>query len=397
MIVPLLDLKAQYKSIKNELDEALIKIAESQHFILGPEVEKLENNISNYLNCKYSVGVSSGTDALLIALMALDIKPGDEIIVPDYSFFATAGVVSRLNATPIFIDINLQTYNIEVDKIESKITTKTKAIIPVHLYGQSAEMQQIMDIARRYNLKVIEDCAQAIGTQYINKNFVGTIGDIGCFSFFPSKNLGCFGDGGIVTTNDENLYKKLKILRVHGSNPKYYHDIIGGNFRLDAIQSAILNVKLPYLDKWSSMRRDNALLYNKYFKELNLSSAEGDTKYSQINQILLPISKYKNNFVKNYHIFNQYIIRTKYRDKLRQYLKDKEIGTEIYYPVPFHLQKCFSNLVINKYSENEFIYSNIAAEETIALPIYPELTKEQIFYVVSSIKEFFIKNGNSKE
>jgi len=395
MIVPLLDLKTQYKSIKSEIDEALIRIAESQYFILGPEVEKLEKNICNYLNCKYSIGVSSGTDALLISLMALDIKPGDEIIVPDYSFFATAGVVSRLNAIPVFVDVDLQTYNIDAEKIESKITPRTKAIIPVHLYGQSADMFKILEVAKKYNLKVIEDCAQAIGTQYIDKKFVGTIGDIGCFSFFPSKNLGCFGDGGIVTTNDEKLYNKLKILRVHGSDPKYYHNIIGGNFRLDAIQSAILNVKLPYLDKWSSMRRNNAELYFKYFKEFALSTTEDIIIYSQNDPVLLPLVKYKNNMIKNYHIFNQFIIRTKYRYELRQYLKNKQVGTEIYYPVPFHLQKCFSSIVINKYGENEFIFSNIAAEETIALPIYPELTEEQIYYVVSSIKEFFNQNKNS--
>ena len=236
MKVPLLDLKAQYATLKSELDKALIKVAESQYFILGPEVEKLEESLANYLGAKKAVGVSSGTDALLIALMALDIQQGDEVIVPDYSFFATAGVVSRLNAVPVFVDIDPVTFNIDYKKIEQKITSKTKAIIPVHLYGQSAEMAGLMDIAEKHKLKVVEDCAQAIGVQYKDNEYVGTIGDIGCFSFFPSKNLGGYGDGGIVVTNDVELGEKLKILRGHGAKPKYYHKIIGGNFRLDAIR-----------------------------------------------------------------------------------------------------------------------------------------------------------------
>ena len=248
MKVPLLDLKVQYRSLKNELDDALIRVAESQHFILGPEVDKMQKSFCEYLKCKYAIGVSSGTDALLIALMAINLKPGNEVIVPTYSFFATAGVVSRMNAVPVFAEIDPVTYNISPDDIEKRITKKTKAIIPVHLYGQSCEMDKIMEIARKYKLKVIEDGAQAIGVQYKDGRCVGTIGDIGCYSFFPSKNLGCFGDGGLVVTNDDTLGEKLKILRVHGGQPKYYHKIIGGNFRLDAIQAAVINVKLPYLD-----------------------------------------------------------------------------------------------------------------------------------------------------
>ncbi|MCI0473316.1 MAG: DegT/DnrJ/EryC1/StrS family aminotransferase, partial [Ignavibacteria bacterium] len=336
MKVPLLDLKAQYKTIKRELDDALLRVAESQYFILGPEVEKLEENICDYLNCRFAVGVSSGTDALLIALMAIDIKPGEEVIIPDYSFFATAGVVSRLNAVPVFADIDIKTYNIDINKIESKITKRTKAIIPVHLYGQSADMGGISEIARKHGLKVIEDGAQAIGSQYSNGKYAGTTGDIGCFSFFPSKNLGCFGDGGIVTTNDETLYEKLHILRVHGSKPKYYHKIIGGNFRLDAIQAAVLNVKLPYLDSWSEKRRKNASLYNELFIGTGLSSETGVTQFSSADTVLLPEPVYKNSGLKNYHIYNQYIIRVSKRDELRKYLAEREIGTEIYYPVPFH-------------------------------------------------------------
>jgi dTDP-4-amino-4,6-dideoxygalactose transaminase len=392
MKVPLLDLKAQYKSIKSELDESLIRTAESQYFILGPEVEKLEKNICDYLKCKYAVGVSSGTDALLIALMAVDIKPGDEVIIPDYSFFATAGVISRLNAIPVFVDIDLKTYNIDVNKIESKITSRTKAIIPVHLYGQAAEMGKINEIAKKYGLKVIEDGAQAIGSQYKGGSYSGTLGDIGCFSFFPSKNLGCFGDGGMVTTNDDALYERLKILRVHGSKPKYYHKIIGGNFRLDAIQAAVLNVKLPHLNKWSQKRRENAKLYIDLFVKAGLSVKEGVTEFSESNKLLLPESVYKNSELTNHHIFNQFIIRAEKRDELRAYLTKKEISTEIYYPIPFHKQECFAGLVKNaNYEENEFLNSDNASNETIALPIYPELSDEQIRYVVDSIGEFFTK------
>ncbi len=391
MKVPLLDLKAQYKTLKKELDEALIRTAESQYFILGPEVEKLEKNVCDYLKCSHAVGVSSGTDALLIALMAIDIQPGDEVIIPDYSFFATAGVVSRLNAIPVFCDIDLKTYNIDAAKLEKRLTKKTKAIIPVHLYGQSADMEKILAIAGKYNLKVIEDGAQAIGSQYKDGKYAGTIGDIGCFSFFPSKNLGCFGDGGMVTTNDDSLFEKLKILRVHGSKPKYYHKIIGGNFRLDAIQSAVLNVKLPYLDSWSEKRRANASLYTELFVKSGLSSGPGETKYGK-DKVLLPEAVYKNDNLKNYHIFNQFIIRVKERDELRAFLSQKEIGTEIYYPVPFHKQECFNEVNSGmNYEKDEFRNSDIASAETIALPIYPELSDDQIIYVVESVKEFYSK------
>lgn len=390
MRVPLLDLKAQYNTIKKELDEALIRTAESQYFILGPEVGKLEENICEYLKCKYAVGVSSGTDALLIALMAIGIKPGDEVIIPDYSFFATAGVVSRLNAIPVLVDIDLNTYNIDTSKVEAKITKKTKAIIPVHLYGQTAEMNPLADIAMKHGLKIIEDGAQAIGSQYSDGRCSGTIGDIGCFSFFPSKNLGCFGDGGMVTTNDETLYEKLKILRVHGSKPKYYHKIIGGNFRLDAIQAAVLNVKLPHLNGWSEGRRKNARLYTELFIKSGLSTGSGSTDYKNGGRVLLPEAIYESAGYQNYHIFNQFVIRVKERDELRTFLSGKEIGTEIYYPIPFHRQECFKELMSDKrYTDGEFIFSDTAAAETIALPIYSELSAEQIKYVVGSIKEFY--------
>ena len=397
MRVPLLDLKPQYKSLKKELDEALIRIAESQYFILGPEVEKMEKAFCEYLNCKYAIGVSSGTDALLLALMAIDIKPGDEVIVPTYSFFATAGVVSRLNAKPVLAEIDPVTFNIDPTDIKRKITKKTKAIIPVHLYGQSAAMDEIMEIAKANNLKVIEDAAQAIGAQAKDERKVGTIGDIGCYSFFPSKNLGCFGDGGLVVTNDDELAKRLKIMRVHGAEPKYYHKVIGGNFRLDAIQAAVISIKLPSLAKWSEKRRRNAEVYNKAFMQAKLSEGPGRITFNPRNLVLIPKAVYKP--VKgpkpgeiatmvNYHIYNQYIIRVAKRDELRQFLTENNIGTEIYYPVPFHLQECFSDL---GYKLGDFPYAEEAANTSIALPIYPELGKEQIEYVVNKIREFFDK------
>ena len=293
MQVPLLDLKAQYQSLKKELDEAVIKVAESQYFILGPEVEKMEKALCEYLGCKHAIGVSSGTDALLLAMMGLDIQPGDEVIVPTYSFFATAGTVSRLNAVPVFVDNDPVTFNIDPKKIEEKITSKTKAIIPVHLYGQSAEMDEIAAIAKKHNLKIVEDAAQAIGVQYKDGRYVGTIGDIGCFSFFPSKNLGCYGDGGLITTNDDELAEKLFIQRVHGAKPKYYHKIIGGNFRLDALQAAVISVKLPHLDSWSEKRRQNAQTYTKLFTQAGLAEEEGKISFNEKNKVLLPKAVYK--------------------------------------------------------------------------------------------------------
>jgi dTDP-4-amino-4,6-dideoxygalactose transaminase len=386
MRVPLLDLKPQYQSLKKELDEAVIKVAESQYFILGPEVSAMEKEFCDYLGCKHALCVSSGTDALLLALMAIDIKPGDEVIVPTYSFFATAGVVSRLNATPVLIENDPVTFNMDSKDFERKITKKTKAVIPVHLYGQSAEIGEIVKIAKTHNIVVIEDAAQAIGTQYKDGKFVGTIGDIGCFSFFPSKNLGCYGDGGLVTTNNDNLAKILTIKRVHGGEPKYYHKVIGGNFRLDALQAAVLRVKLPHLDSWSEKRRHNAKRYTELFIKAGLAEEEGKTKFDKKNEVLLPKAVYKNSNVKNYHIYNQYIVRVEERDKMREFLTKNEIGSEIYYPVPFHLQECFKDL---GHKKGDFPISEFSADTSIALPIYPELSDDQINFVVETFKKFF--------
>ena len=390
MKVPLLNLKLQYQAHKNELDKAVLRVVESQYFILGPEVDEMEKAFCGYLNCNYAVGVSSGTDALLLALMAIGIKSGNEVIVPTYSFFSTAGVISRLNATPVFVDINKITFNIDSENIKRKITEKTKAIIPVHLYGQSCEMDEIVSIAKEHKLKIIEDAAQAIGTQYKDGRYVGTIGDIGCFSFFPSKNLGCYGDGGLAVTNDPELAERLKIMRVHGAKPRYYHKTIGGNFRLDALQAAVLNVKLPYLNSWSAKRRTNADLYNKLFIEAGLTTSVGETEFNDNNKVLLPKAVYReySETVKNYNIYNQYIIRVQKRDELRKHLSDNEIGNEIYYPVPFHLQECFSNL---NYKQGDFPNAEEACATSLALPIFPELTEEQIKYVVDTIRDFIYK------
>jgi dTDP-4-amino-4,6-dideoxygalactose transaminase len=390
--VPLLDLKLQYNSLKPELDAAVQKVIESQYFILGPEVEKMEQLMNSYLGSAYSLGVSSGTDALLLALMAVDIKPGDEVIVPTFSFFATAGVVSRLNAIPIFVDIDPVTFNIDPKKIIPKITSRTKAIIPVHLYGQSAEMDAIMEIAKKHKLFVIEDGAQAIGVQYKDGRKVGTIGDIGCFSFFPSKNLGCFGDGGLVTTNNPELAERMKDLRVHGMNPKYYHKYIGGNFRIDALQAAVLSVKLPHLDSWSAKRRENAKLYIDLFRKHGLAEDSGKTVFDSKNRVLLPHSVYQASGVKNHHIYNQFIIRVEKRNALKKFITEQGIGNDVYYPVSFHEQECFKYL--NQGSD--FPVANCAANDSLAIPIFPELKTEQIAYVAASIAEFFEKHEASQ-
>jgi dTDP-4-amino-4,6-dideoxygalactose transaminase len=386
MKVPLLDLTLQYQELKKELDEAVLRVAESQYFILGPELEKMEKEFCEFLGCKYAIGVSSGTDALLLALMAIDLKPGDEVIVPTYSFFATAGVVSRLNALPVLTDNDPVTFNIDPNEIENKITPNTRAIIPVHLYGQSADMDPIMEIARNHNLTVIEDGAQAISTEYKDGRKAGTIGDIGCYSFFPSKNLGCYGDGGMVVTNNDELAHMLRIKRVHGGEPKYYHRVIGGNFRLDALQAAVIRVKLPYLNQWSESRRKNAERYNQLFISAGLAEETGRIEFDDNNSVLLPKAVYKDiEGIKNYHIYNQYIIRVEDRDDLKRALSDNGVSTEIYYPVPFHLQDCFSDL---GYHEGDFPHAENAGKNSLALPIYPELRDEQILYVVDKIKEF---------
>lgn len=387
MKVPLLDLKPQYHSLKKELDEALLRVAESQYFIMGPEVEGMEKEFCAFLGVRHAYGVSSGTDALLLALMAADIKPGDEVLLPTYSFFATAGVVSRLNAIPVFVDSDPVTFNIDPVKAAEKITARTKAIIPVHLYGQSADMDPIMELAAKHNILVIEDGAQAISTQYKDGKCVGTIGHIGCYSFFPSKNLGCFGDGGLVVTNDDELAYRLKIMRVHGGDPKYYHKVLGGNFRIDALQSAVLRVKLPYLNSWSAKRRENAALYSKLFVAAGLAEAEGKTSFDSSNAVLLPKAIYRDlaEKVPNYHIYNQYIIRVEKRDELRAYMQSKEVASEIYYPVPFHKQECFKDVPS---SSGSYPVADEAAATCIALPIFPELTPEQIGFVVTCIRDF---------
>jgi dTDP-4-amino-4,6-dideoxygalactose transaminase len=385
MKVPLLDLKKQYAALKDRIDAAMIEVAESQMLVLGPKVAELEETLAEYSGAKFGVGVSSGTDALLTALMAFDIGPGDEVILPTYSFFATAGVVARLHAKPVFVDSDPVTCNMDADKIEEKINNKTKAIIPVHLYGQCADMDAIMNIARRHDIPVIEDAAQAIGAQYKDGRPAGSMGAMGCFSFYPTKNLGGFGDGGMVTTNDADLAEKLVQMRNHGMNPKYYHKFVGGNFRLDALQAAVLLVKFPQLESWHQARRENAEKYNELFIEAGLADAVGKNEFDPDNKVLLPQAVYKGDDVKNYHIYNQYIIRVKRRDALRAYLGENEIGSEIYYPVPFHRQECFADL---DYRDEEFPVANKLADESLALPVYPEMTWEQIKFVVEKIKEF---------
>ena len=362
--VPLLDLKAQYLTIREEIHAAMDRVIESQHFILGPEVEALEREVAAYSHCDYGIGVSSGTDALLVALMAIDLQPGDEVITTPYTFFATAGCIARLGGRSVFVDIDPLTYNIDPAGIEAAITPRTKAILPVHLYGQMADMDPIMEIARRHNLIVIEDAAQAIGAEYKGQR-AGSIGQLGCLSFFPSKNLGGFGDGGMVVTNDAALADKVKLLRGHGARPKYHHK--GGNFRLDALQAAVLRVKLKYLDGWSAARQRNAACYRQLFAEAGVEvGLPYDAGYGR-------------------HIYNQFVIRSERRDALMTYLKAQEIGTEVYYPVPMHMQECFVGLA---YKAGDFPASEAAALETLAIPVYPELSQVQQGLVVEAIAEF---------
>jgi dTDP-4-amino-4,6-dideoxygalactose transaminase len=382
MKVPLLDLKAQYAAIRAEVEAAVAEVMESQHFILGPQVLKCEAAIAKYSGCTHGVGVSSGTDALLICLMAEGIGPGDEVITTPYTFFATAGCIARAGAKPVFVDIEPASYNLNPAQIESKLTPRTRAIIPVHLYGQMADMDAVMQVAQKHNLVVIEDAAQAIGAVYKGRR-AGSIGHYGCFSFFPSKNLGAAGDGGMVVTNDAARAENLVRMRSHGSKPKYYHKVIGGNFRLDTLQAAVVAAKLPHLDAWTAARQHNAKRYDLLFKESGLQLADssayvGGSKSS--NCVFLP------KVVAERHIFNQYVIRTVRRDQLKAALQEKGVGTEIYYPVPMHLQECFAYL---GHQPGAFPESEHAAKETLALPIYPELTDAQARHVVSCIAEFF--------
>jgi dTDP-4-amino-4,6-dideoxygalactose transaminase len=385
--VPLLDLKPQYRALKPELDAALLRVAESQYFILGPEVKALEAATAAYSGCKFGIGISSGTDALLVALMALDIGAGDEVITSPYTFFATAGTIARAGARPLFVDIEPETFNISPAAIERCIDTqcetrsgvlfnratggRVRSIMPVHLYGQMADMTTIKSIAARHQLSVIEDAAQAIGSEDELGRRACSIGDIGCLSFFPTKNLGAFGDAGACVTNDPVLAAKLMKLRVHGMEPKYYHELIGGNFRLDEIQAAVLNVKLPHLDSWSAARQRNAAYYDAAFTRAGLSGL-----------IMTPPPAARG----ARHIYNQYCIRVRRRDELRNWLNQHEIGAEIYYPLPLHMQQCFAYL---GHKPTDFPESLRASQETLALPIYPELLESQLQYVVDTIAGLF--------
>ena len=396
MKVPLLDLKAQYSAIKADIDRAVAEVMESQHFIMGPQVQACEKAIADYSRCAHAVGVSSGTDALLVCLMAQGIGPGDEVITTPYTFFATAGAIARVGAKPIFVDIEPVTYNLNPAQIASRVNARTRAIIPVHLYGQMAEMDAVMEIAGKHGLVVIEDAAQAIGAEYKGRR-AGSIGHYGCFSFFPSKNLGAAGDAGMVVTQDGQRAENLVRLRAHGSKPKYYHKVVGGNFRLDTLQAAVVTAKLRHLDNWTLARQRNAERYDRLFQSSGLQvadssqySADGFTdpehaknKNSRNGTPAVFLPKVKN----NRHIFNQYVIRTPRRDQLKAALEDKGVSTEVYYPVPMHLQECFSFL---GYGPGAFPESESAAKETLALPIYPELTEPQAEYVVQCVRDFLL-------
>jgi dTDP-4-amino-4,6-dideoxygalactose transaminase len=365
----MLDLRAQYATIKDELDETVLRVIDSQHFINGPEVARLEEQIARYCQARHCVGMSSGSDALLVALMALGVGPGDEVITTPYTFFATAGAIVRLGARPVFVDIDPVTFNIDPAGIAARVTRRTRAIIPVHLFGQCADMEPILDVARRYNLRVIEDAAQAIGAEYHGKR-AGSLGDIACFSFFPSKNLGTFGDGGAVTTNDPALAERLLLLRNHGARPKYYHKIVGGNFRLDTLHAAVLLVKLRYLDGWSAKRQEHAAFYDRAW-----------AASSELRGKVIPPA-----VVGSRHVFNQYVLRVGERDALREHLNRQQVGNEIYYPQPMHLQECFADL---GHREGDFPHSEKAARTTVALPIYPELMAAQLEHVVGAVKGFY--------
>ncbi len=384
MKVPLVDLSAHHAPIQEEILKAIEGVFRSQAFILGSEVQKLEERISSYCRVSYAIGVSSGTDALLVSLMALGIQPGDEVITTPYSFFATAGVITRLGARPVFVDIDPATYNMKPAFIARAITPRTRAIFPVHLFGQCAEMHSILEIAQRHHLPVVEDAAQAIGAEYLDGHRAGSFGALGCFSFFPSKNLGALGDGGMVVTSDPDLAERVRLMRNHGAQENRSHRIIGGNFRLDALQAAVLNVKLDHLDVWTEQRQNNAQRYILLFKESGLVEKVG---------LMLPKPAYEL-FVPHFHTYNQFVIRVPDRDRLREHLLGVGIATGVYYPVPFHLQDCFKFL---GYRQGDFPEAEKAARETIALPVYPGLSREQQVYVVDCVKDFFKQGcGTSK-
>ncbi len=369
MKVPLLDLKAQYRQIRGEVMAAIEAVCDEQGFIMGPRVIELEQALARYVGTSHAVGVASGSDALLLALMALGVGPRDEVITVPFTFFATVGSISRLGAKPVFVDIRPETFNMDPSQIEKNMTAHTKAIIPVHLFGQCAEMEAIREMAKRLGVRVIEDACQAIGASRKGVQ-AGALGDLGCFSFFPSKNLGGFGDGGLVTTNDSRLSDTVSMLRVHGSRVRYLHELVGMNSRLDALQAAILSVKLKFLDRWTEGRRRHAVQYEQLFKDAKL-----------LERVNLPRTD-----AGNHHVYNQFTIRAQKRDELRAYLKDKGIGTEVYYPVPLHLQSCYQEL---GYRKGAFPVSERAAEEVLSLPIYAELPDDHLTYVVDTIAGFY--------
>lgn len=371
MPIPILDLNAQLQSYRQQALEAIEDVIDSNQFILGPHVTRFERELSDWLQLSPSaVGVSSGTDALLVALMALDLGPGDEVIIPAMSFFATAGVVSRLGATPVFVDIDPQRFNVTQNAVEAAITPKTKAIIPVHLFGQAADLGTLYELPREERPVIIEDAAQSLGATLRGK-LTGQLGDLACTSFFPSKNLGCFGDGGAVYGRDEVLLEKTRILRVHGSKPKYHHLLIGGNFRLDALQAAVLSVKLPLLQGWGEKRAENARYYHERFETLGLNDGRLTTPFIAEDCG---------------HVFNQYVLRTPQRDALKEHLAAAGIGTMIYYPSPLHTQPCFADL---GYGEGDFPEAERACKEVLAIPVYPELSEAEREEVVMAVASFF--------
>jgi dTDP-4-amino-4,6-dideoxygalactose transaminase len=361
MEVKLLDLQAQYAPIREEIRRAIDEVCDAQALILGPAVAKFEKSLAEYCGTKHAIGVTSGTDALLIALMAIGVKPGDEVICPTFTFFATAGSIARLCAKPVFVDIEPHSFNLNPDLLKAAITKKTRAIIPVHLFGQMAKMQPILEIAAHHGLRVIEDAAQAIGAKQSGKPAC-SVGDAGCLSFYPTKNLGAFGDAGAVCTNDDSLADRLRLLREHGMRPKYYYKEIGGMFRMAAIQAAVLNVKLKYLDQWHDARRRNAALYDRLLKNSGVTTP-------RIDEV-------------NFSIYNQYCVRVADRDRVRQHLASKGIGSEVYYPLALHQQDCFAHL---GYKSDDFPHSRQACAQVLALPIYPELPEDQLRYVCSEL------------
>jgi len=376
--VPALDLKAQHDPIRADILAALERVLDSQQFILGPEVDRLETRVAEYSSSRFGVGVSSGTDALLVALMALNVGAGDEVVTTPFSFFATAGTVARLGAVPVFVDIDPVTFNIDARQVEARMTSRTKAVLPVHLFGQCAEMKPLLELCGRLRVPVVEDAAQAIGAEYGDGRRAGSMGVIGCFSFYPSKNLGALGDAGMVVTSDEELSERLRTLRSHGAKPKYFHRFIGGNFRLDALQAAALNVKFDSLDGWTRARQEKAAHYETLFAARDLS-----------DEISPPRAVHASSGHAHHHIFNQYVIRARERDRLKDFLREEGIATEIYYPRALHLQECFLYL---GHREGDFPEAERAASDSLALPLYPEITEEQQAYVVSAIADFYARS-----